>query len=171
MQKIYHYSFSDHGGFPLVLEIVVWRGNRSHCPDIVNEIIAWCGGHPLLLQELVVKVARAARGVGLEVTREMLNQCRQSIVGNVLLRKIFAIDQRHLAAPQQAMLRAVYGAVAESTIEELALSSEYDLVQARVAIGFLENFGFIEWKKRISLRFRFYPDFLLPEAADSFTDE
>ncbi len=147
-------------------------GWASRLPEkIVENVIGWCGGHPLLLQELGDKLAKATNWVGSGASEETLNHCMQSIISNEGLRKIFANDQRLLTSPQQAILRTICGTGSAQTVEDLASATGYDSTQVRLAVSFLENFGYINWKDSILPRFRFYPDFLLPSRDESFTDE
>lgn len=139
--------------------------------DIITEIIDWCGGHPLLLQELGDKLARSTNGHGARVTKEVLNQQRRSIIGNEALRNIFANDQRLLPPLQQCVLRSVCLSRSPLMIDALIQSTGLDEKQLTPAVVLLDNFGYIRWKNRISLRFNFYPAFLIPDQVDSLTNE
>lgn len=137
--------------------------------ELVEEAVDWCGGHPLVLQEIGSNLFLETDGRGKAVTSAKVKKCRKTLFGNQSLCRIFLDDQRRLTPPQQAVLRTVCEHREGLTLDDVCQTVGFHRPQVEAATGFLENFGYLNWNRRIGLQFRFYPGFLSANQGDSVT--
>src|SRR5262249_15014453 len=75
--------------------------------EIVAEVLEWSGGHPLILQELGMRLAEQAQFDGSRITTDMFRRCRSQLVANPGLLANIADDYKRLTAPQRKLIDAV----------------------------------------------------------------
>jgi hypothetical protein len=134
--------------------------------DLVNAVMSWSGGHPLILQEIGDCIYQQSGGDGSKVTDSSLERCKKAIVSNAQLQRIFANDQKRLTPEQRAVLQAVCQTGEGLPVGKLAHETGKHEWQVEQAASFLENFGYLNIDDRVILRYQFYLNFLEKGDAD-----
>lgn len=129
-------------------------------PPVVDEAIRWCGGHPFILQHLGERLSEETGWNGKAATLATLDQCRESLVVDPLLRHTLDDDHDKLTPNQQAVL----GAICEAARELGGLAQVVRLSTSEVAdaVALLATYGYLSWDEAPSLRFGFYRRLIRP---------
>jgi hypothetical protein len=163
----------DHADAQRLITCQRWPGYWRSLPrsGTQNEAVAWCGGHPLMLQDFGHYLYQESSGNGKQITREMLQGYYRRSTADPSLRAIFEDDQKKHTELQHAVLRAICRAGDGISPADLAASVPHNHpAEIEMAVSLLENYGYLSRGKRISLRFRFYTNFILDFPGKALTD-
>jgi hypothetical protein len=122
-------------------------------PEIVDEMVRWCGGHPYVLQEAGFRLEeRQRRGLGWF----NLTEWQGAILGNQNLKDAFRDDFAKLTITQQEILSKLCKDPTLS-LEDLCSTTDRPEEQIKEACDFLSNYGYIRTSEgKYELRFGFY---------------
>jgi hypothetical protein len=138
---------------------------------VVDEAIAWCGGHPLMLQHLGSFLFVSSADNGKLLSSQTLLQYFSSVATDTSLKRIFEDDQQRLTSSEHAVLRALCAAPEGIGRADLAaIVTGLKDTEADEAASHLVNYGYLNQDDRISLRFRFYTKFILGNPGESLAD-